>query len=266
MSFSRGFCLTVSHSVNGLAVFVRDALSSELEAGRLARAGYGLFASGCSTNASFPGLRLASYITARLQNDGGWSDIEETIWCLSYLSYFKEIYGTELTNGRDWLCSVRLSCGAWGKSLRDQPRIPVTALVSILLPGIVDGKALTWLSDQWEADLDGTTPLTYKGAFYLLSTSHCQAHSSGKLIERTIAYLEQEQNEDGGFSPWKGHPIGSCPWTTGVVLWGLSKTVSKVSSHTLKRAVSWLESKQLPNGLWPYHYLDDATAMVLIGR
>jgi prenyltransferase beta subunit len=133
------------------------------------------------------------------------------------------------------------------------------------LPDIVDDKALTWVSEQWEADLAGPTPLTYKGAFYLLSTSHLQAHSGGELIERTITYLEQEQNEDGGFGPWKGHPIGSCPWTTGVVLWGLSKAASKVSSNTVRRAMSWLESKQLPNGLWPYHYLDDATSMVLIG-
>jgi hypothetical protein len=249
----------------GLARFLYSSLQQELEPVRLARVGYALLVSGCSIKGDFPGQLLGSYLVATQRHDGGWTDVEETAWCLAYLSAFRDRYKTQIANGVQWLGSVRLPCGAWGKSNRDQPRIPVTVLASSLLPDVVDGRALTWVSEQWEADLGSPTPLTYKGALHLLSTSHCQAQASGKLVERTIAYLEQQQNEDGGFGPWMGHPVGSCPWTTGVVLWGLSKVGSRVSSSTLSRAISWLESKQLPNGLWPYHYLDDATAMVLIG-
>jgi hypothetical protein len=50
-----------------------------------------------------------------------------------------------------------------------------------------------------------------------------------------------------------------------VVLWGLSKVGELIPRHTVERALSWLESRQLPNGLWPYHYLDDGAAMALIG-
>ena len=74
-----------------------------------------------------------------------------------------------------------------------------------------------------------------------------------------------DQEDDGGFSPWKGHPVGSDPWSTGIALWGLSKFSEIVPKDTIKRAVSWLESTQLPNGLWPYHYLDDGASMALIG-
>ena len=33
----------------------------------------------------------------------------------------------------------------------------------------------------------------------------------------------------------------------------------------INRALAWLERTQLPNGYWPYHYLDDGTSLALIG-
>lgn len=252
-------------AVKALAYFIYAGLERQMEPIRLARASKALLLAGCSTKGSYPWGDVAGSLLKNQRIDGGWADVEETLWCLSYLSHFGPTYEQERIDGKKWLSSVRLPCEAWGKSSRDQPRIPITSLTSILLPDVVDRNTLSWLAHQWEADLSGPTPLTYKGAFYLLSTSHCQADSNGKLVEDTIVFLENEQNEDGGFGPWRKHPIESCPWTTGVVLWGLSKAASKVSSSTLKRATSWLESKQLSNGLWPYHYLDDATSMALIG-
>ena len=258
-------CLMVSQTITSLARFIYDALSGEFEAGRLARAGYTLFASGCSINATFPGCRLASYLISGQQSDGGWADIEETLWCLGYLSAFGDSYQSELSRGMKWLESVQLPCGAWGKSNRDKPRIPVTALTSVLVPEVVDSSALKWLANQWEADLASPTQLTYKGAFFLLARAHNQASFDQELTERTVSYLNGEQEDDGGFGPWKGHPMGSDPWCTGVVLWGLSKVGKLITGHTVERTLSWLGSRQLPNGLWPYHYLDDGTAMALIG-
>jgi len=84
-------------------------------------------------------------------------------------------------------------------------------------------------------------------------------------VNQTLTYLESEQSEDGGFGPWKDHPVGSDPWSTGVVLWGLSSLGERSPIHIIERAVTWLESTQLPNGLWPYHYLDDGSVMALIG-
>ena len=255
----------IKSASGGLARFMHSGLQQKLEPIRLARAGYALLASGCSVKGTLPGDNLTSHLVETQQEDGGWADVEEALWCLGYLSAFGERYGTEMTNGRKWLASVRLPCGAWGKSERDQPRIPVTALASVLIPELVNTAALKWLANQWEADMDSPTQLTYKGAFFLLAQAHGQASFDQELTDRTISYLNGEQEDDGGFGPWKGHPTGSDPWSTGVVLWGLSKVGELIPRHTVERALSWLELRQLPNGLWPYHYLDDGAAMALIG-
>jgi len=249
----------------GLARFIHSGLQQKLEPIRLARAGYALLASGCSVKGTFPGEDLPSCLIATQRKDGGWADVEETLWCLGYLAAFGKRYEDQSASGKQWLTSVRLPCGAWGKSERDQPRIPQTALASVLVPDIVDSSALKWLANQWEVDLASPTQLTYKGAFFLIAQAHSKAPCHNDLIDRTISYLSSEQGEDGGFGPWKGHPMGSDPWSTGVVLWGLSRAEGLIPKHAAKRALSWLELSQLPNGLCPYHYLDDGTAMALIG-
>lgn len=254
-----------NQTITGLAQFIHWALAGKLEAGRLARAGYALFVSRCSSRASFPGSALASYLLTAQRADGGWVDVQETLWCLGYLAAFDDKYEVEFSKGTEWLDSVRLPCCAWGKSGRDQPRIPVTALASALVPEAVNVTALKWVADQWEAELANDSQLTYKGALFLLAQSHDQAPPKDELVTRTISYLCMEQNLDGGFGPWKDHPAGSDPWTTGVVLWGLSGFSHIVPTSIFTRSVSWLQKQQLPNGLWAYHYLDDGSAMALIG-
>jgi len=249
----------------GLARFLYSSLQQELEPVRLARVGYALLVSGCSIKGDFPGQLLGSYLVATQRHDGGWTDVEETAWCLAYLSAFRDRYKTQIANGVQWLGSVRLPCGAWGISDRDRPRIPVTALVVALVMDGVESEAMAWLASQWEADLASPMQLTYKGAFFLLAHAHSKTAIGDHLVKRTVVYLNQEQEDDGGFGPWRGHPVGSDPWSTGVVLWGLSAYTAGVPAEVLTRAVSWLQSRQLPNGLWPHHYLDDGTAMALIG-
>lgn len=255
----------IKTAVSGLAGFLHSGLGQRLEPCRLARTGYALLKSGCSIRGSFPGNAVASFMVSTQKKDGGWSDVEETLWCLGYLAAFGERYDKGMINGQKWLTSVQLPCGAWGKSNRDQPRIPITALAATFTPGIVGKAGLRWLAKQWEADLNDSIQLTYKGAFFLLAGAHSQASFSKNLVNRTIEYLNSEQEEDGGFSPWKDHPAGSDPWSTGIALWGLSRVGELVPNLTIERALSWLQSKQLPNGLWPYHYLDDGTAAALIG-
>lgn len=252
-------------AVEGMSLAIRQALDNCLEAARPARASYALLASGCSPKATFPGQSLSLYLVASQHNDGGWTDVEETTWCLGYLAAHGERYKAHVEQGSAWLISQQLTCGAWGKSLRDRPRIPITGLMSVLVPNVVDCRTLEWVASEWEKDLSSPVQLTYKGAFFLLSQKHPLAPKSIALVSRTIEYLCNEQNEDGGFGPWKGHPIGSDPWSTGVVLWGLAEFAKEVPDQVFQRSISWLESKQLPNGLWPYHYLDEGTSLALIG-
>ena len=259
------FFKMINLAVTGLAHFIHQGLHDQLEPVRVARAGYALLASGCSVKGNFPGQLLASYLVVAQRQDGGWSDIEETLWCLGFLSYFEDRFQEETSKGKHWLALNQLSCGAWGKTNRDQPRIPITALATVLVPGVIDKMSLEWLDNQWESDLGSPIQLSYKGAFFIVSQKHSEASSNSDLINRTINYLVGEQSDDGGYGPWKDHPAGSDPWSTGIILWGLSTLEDQAPKRTIERAASWLESTQLSNGLWPYHYIDDGSAIALIG-
>jgi len=256
---------SIQIGISALARFLYSGIQQRIETIRIARVAYALKISGCSLSTPLFNESVTTYLLNTRRKDGGWSDIEETLWSLGYLAAFGERYDKEIVNGQKWLESVRLPCGAWGKSSRDQPRIPITALATTLAPETVSSAGLKWLEQQWEADLSNSTQLTYKGAFFLLAHAHNQASFGSNLVKRTIAYLDNEQEKDGSFGPWKEHPMGGDPWSTGVALWGLSRVGELAHNQTIERALSWLQSKQLPNGLWPYHYLDDGTAMALIG-
>jgi hypothetical protein len=129
-----------------------------------------------------------------------------------------------------------------------------------------DHKANEWLLGQWKTDLLSPTSLSYKGAFFLIGIGSAEMiDCQFQLIDATILHLFRDQNDDGGFGPWKDHPIGSDPWSTGVVLWGLSRWIDRVDRSVVERALDWLEKTQLPSGYWPYHYLDEGTSYALIG-
>ena len=85
------------------------------------------------------------------------------------------------------------------------------------------------------------------------------------LINETYSFLASEQNDDGGFGPWKDHPIGSDPWSTGIVLVGLLSYPELVKKEVIEKAVNWLAETQLPNGLWPYHYIEEGSAYAFWG-
>ncbi len=255
----------IESALIGLAHFLHSGLQQELEPVRLGRAGYALLVGGCSVKGNFPRQLLASYLVVAQRQDGGWSDVEETLWCLGFLSYFEDQFQEEINRGKHWLALNQLPCGAWGKTNRDQPRIPITALATVLVPEVINKTSLEWLGNQWKSDLESPTQLSYKGAYFLISQKHNEASSNSDLIDTTLNYLVREQSDDGSYGPWKDHPAGSDPWSTGIVLWGLSTLKDQAPKRTIERAASWLESTQLSNGLWPYHYIDNGSAMALIG-
>ena len=255
---------TIENAIIALSRFVYVGIQTNLEPIRVARASYALQFSGCSLTTGFPWRDVSQYLITNQHEDGGWNDVEETLWCIAYLRYFADTFGSAYENATRWLKSVQLPCGAWGKSSRDYPRITLTALASALAPDISSESSLKWLAYQWEIDYTNTTKLTYKGALYLLAHNDHKC-ADRELINKTSAYLVNEQEPDGGFGPWRGHPLGSDPWSTGIVIWGLSKLRNYAPVHTIYSAVSWLQRRQLHDGLWPYHYLDDGTAMALIG-
>ena len=255
--------MIVPQAISALLKFLNKSPERTIEPVRVARAGWAIIFAGCET--STPIFKdITKYLIQAQRDDGGWSDSEETAWCASFIARMHEEDDSNVTSAVEWLISTRHKGGGWGRHYRDQARIPVTAIVSALLPTTIEKADFVFLSETWRKDLADTVQLSYKAGFHLLAEAD-NKHADVVLLEKTVAYLAQEQNEDGGFGPWRNHPMGSDPWSTGVVLWGLSQWIQMVNPEILIKALDWLEKTQLPSGHWPYHYLDDGTSIALIG-
>jgi hypothetical protein len=255
--------IDISASLGALRGFVGHSLDRSLEPLRLARVMTAMLFVATAPNVRLLG-KSAEYLRGAQLSDGGWSDPEETAWASAVISEMAGGNNEAVVRANGWLNSIRHPGGGWGRHPRDMARIPTTALVLTLLPVVALPGDIAWVRNEWRRDLSGTVKLSYKGAFYLLSEAVGE-HADGALLANTVNHLEQDQNDDGGFGPWKDHPIGSDPWSTGVVLWGLSKWIDKVNPEVIEKALRWLEKTQLPSGYWPYHYLDEGTSYALIG-
>ncbi len=204
-------------------------------------------------------------ITAQ-QSDGGWSDVEETVWCTKLLGSCGKTHIDHYNKGMGWLTSMQHSIGGWGLTSRDMPRIPITSLVLTLMPQLATEPAFSWLENQWMKDFNVDVRLTYKGGFTLIAFGRNSIQPQNPyLIKQTLNYLANEQNDDGGFGPWKNHPIGSDPWSTGVILVGLTSYPDLVDKVVVERAVEWLYNNQLPSGYWRYHFIDEGSAYAYWG-
>lgn len=242
-----------------------SGLYNNLESIRIARVGTCLLLTGGHRNNPVI-AKSANSILGVQQNDGGWIDIEETMWCLAFLGRLGWATEKYFESGLTWLNSQRHHGGGWGRINRDKPRIPITGLLLHLLPELSDSKDVSWLKDEWGKDLKSDTRLTYKGGFFLLGLSASDVSANDcPLIEETFTYLYEEQNEDGGFGPWKNHPIGSDPWSTGIVLLGLLSYPEFLKRAVIEKTVNWLAETQLPNGLWPCHYIEEGSAYAYWG-
>jgi hypothetical protein len=235
--------------------------SGSVETLRLVRVAFALISAGADPQSSLL-QQLALQVNEARLADGGWADPEETAFATSAISRVLGKRKNLLAASARWLNKERRTQGGWGRHPRDPVRIITTALVITLVPQVAIDADWKWLRDEWRHDLEREVKLSYKGGFYLLAEKR---NAETTLPDATIRFLEQEQNDDGGFGPWKDHPIGSDPWSTGVVLWGLSRWIDRVDKSVVERALAWLEKTQLPSGYWPYHYLDEGTSYALIG-
>lgn len=252
----------VMRSVRALQAFTHSSIDPLKEPIRIARAAIASHIAGVDHR---PLDHIANDLSNPQFKDGGWADTEETAWVAGFISQVIRKDDPAVSKAIQWLKANRLHGGGWGRHSRDRARIPTTALVLALLPEAGCDEDYEWIAREWAKDLASPVQLSYKGGFYLLAALKPSIQGDSDLIDRTICYLAQDQNVDGGFAPWKNHPIGSDPWSTGVVLWGLSKWIDRLDPAVIERALHWLEVTQLPSGYWPYHYLDEGTSYALIG-
>ena len=247
-----------------LGQFVCDSVGRLNDAKRISQSLKVLIDAGISPrNGQFD--HVVNLLRNRQKDDGGWTSTEESAWAMAVVKSVLPKEEDAIGRGCEFLEKIRHVVGGWGQTKRDIPRIPTTALVCELVPELSDKGAIDWISQEWEKDLEGAVRLSYKAGFFLLAAGNKKEWVDSELVEKTIKYLSQEQNDDGGFAPWKNHPIGSDPWSAGVVLWGLSKWGDRVDKQIFKKALMWLKKSQLPSGVWPYHYLDDGASMAVLG-
>ena len=252
----------IHRSVNSLCQIVRDFLNKDIELIRICRIAVLLKESGVKPETSLY-HNLAKKCIDMQRDDGGWTDVVETMWCTIVLDLFNE-FSDPVEKALIWIRGQEHKDGGWGKSVRDSGRIPVTALLLYLLPQLSSDQNLKWLENEWYQEQKQDPCLTYKAAFTLMAFSQNNYHPENHdLITDTIRWLFDQQNDDGGWGPWEGHPVGSDPWCTGIGMVGLFQYPDKFPQEVLLKALKWLREKQLPNGLWPYHYIEEGSGWAL---
>jgi len=256
----------VKYVRTAISALLQSSVHLAIEKGEVERACMSISLVGVNSTDSLRGHflnNISSLVVADQQLDGGWSDVEETVWCTVFLKSANEQSCIDRALG--WLRRQQLSDGSWGYSSRDRGRIPITGILLYLVPELANKKSIGWLRETWTNDLRSEPVLSYKAAYVLLALGGQSVDSDDGLVKQTVIRLQKEQNNDGGWGPWKDQPVGSSAEYTGIALSGLLEYPAIVDEKVVTRAVQWLTDNQLPSGLWPAHYIEQGSAWALSG-
>jgi squalene cyclase len=253
----------IQNGVIALFNILQEFLAKRIELERMCRVATLLLQSGVSVNN--PVFRqLAERCISEQKDDGGWLDVVDTTWCTSFLGAYKE-YFQSVELALTWLNKQRHSDGSWGRTQRDIGRIPVTGLILYLLPQLASESCLKWIEKEWMRELETQRGLTYKGAFVLMAFKKNNYYPyNPECIPHTVKWLLEQQNDDSGWGPWKGHPVGSTPFCTGVALIGLLQYPNEIAPKVFQSGIKWLKEKQLPGGLWADHYIEEGSSWAFL--
>ncbi|GAB6187328.1 prenyltransferase/squalene oxidase repeat-containing protein [Thermopirellula anaerolimosa] len=250
----------ILRAIGSLKNMIEEMERKGLELKRLTKTAAILATVGVSRN-SLPRSVLTRCLREQ-QQDGGWIGVTDTMWN----AYFLENDDThnhdaEFLRSLDYLKGQRTADGLWGRSARDMSRIPVTGMMLYLLPQLATPDVLHGLERLWCAERN---TLTYKAAYVLMAMARCSyiPQRTG-LIEETMAWLIENQRDDGSFAPWKSHPVASDVFCTSVALLGMAQYPQFVSPEAFQKAGRWLLETQLPTGIWPYHEIEDGASWAL---
>lgn len=254
---------SINRSIISLCNIIRDFSYKKIELIRICRLAVLLNESGVNIETTLF-KNIAKTCIKMQRDDGGWSDVTETIWCAYFLCFYSE-FSSNVEKALRWLSVQSNENGGWGKSKRDLGRIPITGLLLYLFPQLSSLEHLNWLEKKWCQELEFEPGLSYKSAFTLIAFSKNKYKPENlNLISETLVWLINQQNSDGGWGPWKDHPSGSDPLCTGICMFALLQYPDKVTQKILAKALKWLREKQLPNGLWPYHYIEEGSVWALL--
>lgn len=238
-----------------LNTLLRQLIKHDIELLRIARTAALMLQGGLSPNSVPP--EIMNRVVSEQRPDGGWVGPDDTMWILLFLKLMGKSDTTTYASGLEYLCHNRQE-NCWGRSSRDIPRIPVTGRILYFLPELNTSENLEHLLALWQKEKNS---LTYKAAYTIMACRKFGYSYDEEIVRSAITWLKNQQNDDGGFGPWKNHPAGSDVFCTSVVVLGLAQyAFSDDLVAFIKRSLTWMQSTQIPNGLWPYHQIEDGAS------
>lgn len=249
--------LSVLKATTSLRAMLKEMLAKGLELRRITKTASLLLMSGLSPS-SLP-MGIVDRCKKEQNEDGGWVGITDTIWNIVFLSlYDKNTHQQIINNGIEYLEANTNKSGLWGRSSRDMSRIPLSGLLLAMIPQLQKQCYLQKLEELWKQEKNS---ITYKAAYTLMAFSSSKYNpQDSKIISDTVSWLSINQREDGGFAPWKEHPMVSDVFCTSIAILGLLEYKELVSIDVYKRGLEWLEKNQLKSGIWAFHEIEDGTS------
>jgi len=142
----------IQRGIDSLSHIVREFLYKDIELLRVCRTAVLLKECGVNPfNAVYD--ELARKCIENQRKDGGWTDVEETLWCTAFLDIY-ENHSDSVNGAIKWLHGQEHKDSCWGRSVRDQARIPLTSLLLCFLPQLKSDKRLKWLENKWQQELN----------------------------------------------------------------------------------------------------------------
>ena len=189
--------------------------------------------------------------------DGGFIGNTDTIWNIKLLEYYPE-FRQHRDVAVQWLLNENGNTPGFGRSKRDIHRIPVTGLALYLIPETRNRQTIDWLAALWNSEINS---LTYKAAYTLMAMQQCGIREDyAGLVRQTIEWLLSQQQVNGGFSPWRNHPVGENVYCTAIAMLGIMSDQSCSHYEEIAQACQYLYGTQLRSGIWPYHEIEDGAS------
>ena len=106
--------ISIKKGLISLFLTLEQYLKKQIELGRIVKVAVLLIKSGVNKNNSIF-QTIAKRCLNEQKDDGGWIDVEDSLWCIAFLKEFKK-YFKEYKHGLDWLNKQKNINGGWGKT------------------------------------------------------------------------------------------------------------------------------------------------------